>query len=1668
MISLARLFVRQATRTPRATALVGGEESVTYAELDRRSAALAAHLRAHGVRAEARVAVHLPRGVDLVVALLAVWRAGGAYVPLDPAHPDRRKADTLRDTAPVAVVTSRDPRHRLAASLAAGAAIVHPGDAPDGPPARRPDTGPDLDPDSAAYVLHTSGSTGRPKGVEITHGGIANRVMWTVGRHRLGPADRVLHKTAVTFDAAGWEMFAPLVSGGAVVLAPPGAERDPARLLRVVAAHQVTVLQVVPSLLRLLVREDWSGCGSLRLLFSAGEPLDAETCRRLLERHRCEIWNTYGPTECSIDVTAHPVGADVPSGPVPIGRPIDRTWLRVLDEAGEPVPVGVPGELYAGGAGLARGYAGRPDLTADRFVPDPYGPPGARLYRTGDLVMWRPDGDLRYLGRVDRQLKVNGVRIEPAEVETALTAHPDVACAAVDVRGGRLVGYVVPAAHDASGRATAAAELRAHLADLLPSPMVPSAFVTLPGLPLTTSGKLDREALPDPSREPGRAGPPGDAAPSPAERVVAEVWAGLLDTGMPGRHDDFFQLGGHSLLLARLAADLRERSGAPVDVAALYGAATVGQQALLLDPAGTGRLGPPAADQAVRPVPRGGPLPASHGQRRMWFLDRMNPGGAEYVVPLALRIDAPPAELDRALTVLAARHEALRTRLRLDGTEVVQVIDEPGPVRARIVDTVPGDLSDQVTAEVGRGFDLENGPVWRAMHLRTAEDPPLLLLTFHHAACDGASLLVIERELRALCSANHGARDLPDEAGRLDQADYAAWQRRRAELRAPGDLPYWRAELADDDPFELPADRPRPPRRDTAGAVVRWTLPARRAEAFAEVGRAHGATPYVALLAAFGCLLARYGTTRHVTVGSPVSDRDRPEFRDVVGFLSETLVHRLDLSGDPSFREVLERVGASVRADFAHRHVPFERLVEELRPDPDPSRTPLFQIMFDLQEDGVSGPAEDPAFAGLLDRAWRVARSDLGLTVRRAADGTLTGRFEYATALFDAATVRRLADRFVRLLGDLAAQPDASAADLAAPAADERRALLARAAGPRAPGLRPGRPPQRVWELVEERARRAPEAVALVQGDRQVTYAELDARADAVARRLRLAGVGADTVVGLPARRGPEFVARVLGVWKAGGGYLPLNTAEAPDRARRMVRDSGASLILADAGQDLGDAVPAGVPVLRDDPAADEEAQAAGEDVRTEGTGEELAYVIFTSGSTGPPKGVQVEQRSLANLVLATRDDFARGEQDVWLAPAAPSFDISLVELWVPLVSGARVVLPFDGEAADPAAQLRLIAEHGVTHLQLTPAGWRMLLAAGLGRVPMVAQVGGESCDPALLAELTAAVDRLHNVYGPTEGTVRTTGWPVPARPGRVSLGSPMAGTTVHVLDERLRPVPFGAVGEICLGGAGVARGYAGRPAATAGRFLPDPYAAEPGARLYRTGDLAVRHRDGTLEFAGRADGQLKIRGHRIEPAEVEAALTAVPDVRDARVVAHGDGDDRLLVAYCATGPAGLPGHDALTAACARVLPAALIPAAFVALDRLPLTTHGKVDRRALPAFDPRGGAAAAPSRPPAEGAERRIAGLWAGLLGAEPGADDDFFRLGGTSMLAARAVAAVGRAFGLALPLSVLYERPTVAALAAEVAARLRAEIVALPAAEVAALVDPAASATTIQETQP
>ncbi|MEU1513048.1 amino acid adenylation domain-containing protein [Streptomyces sp. NPDC005811] len=1661
---LPERFAEQARRTPDAVAVVDGTRKVTYRELSRAASLLAHRLRGLGAGPDAAVGVILERGVDLVVALLGIWKAGAAYVPMDPGHPAARLSGLVRDSGAALVIA--EPGHARAVRDGGARPVAPAAEPADDTTENAHESAHEeaygnengqgseggarpTDPDSLAYVIFTSGSTGRPKAVAVTHAGIAGRIGWTVKTHALSAADRVLFKTSIGFDAAGWEIFAPLVSGGTVVIAPVGAERDPAALLRAVAEHGATVLQAVPSVLRLLVEEgDWSGCGSLRLLFSAGEPLYGELATAVREAAgpQVALWNTYGPTECSIDVTAQPVDPGQSSGPVPIGRPLTGMRVLVLGPAGEPVPLGTPGELYAGGPGVARGYLGRPDLTAERFVPDPYGPAGGRLYRTGDLVRWRSDRTLEYLGRLDHQVKVNGVRIEPAEIEAALTAHPDVTQALVTAvapaaatggatSGKRLVAYLTtrtPLTADA---------LRAHLRDRLPDSHLPALFRFLDAFPLTPGGKVDRAALPAPET------PETDSAAfvaprDAAERLVAGVWADLLKRERVSAHDDFFALGGSSLQLTRLAARLRAASGEKISLRGLFAASTVEAQARLLGTADTaGPGGTPAADPAdgpVVPLPRTGDLPLSSGQRRLWFLDRMNPGSTEWVAPLFLRLPAgtTPETVRDALDTLAARHESLRTRYPESGGRPHQIIDPAGTtlVELRVEDTAPGGLSALFDEQFRRGFDLTTGPLWRALLARTDGEDHVLLLTFHHICCDGWSTVVLERQLRALCAARTEGRQGDPAPPAVQYADYAAWQQNRLTdtyLRA--ELDHWHGVLDGITPLDLPTDRPRPAERDPRGAVLPIRIAPATAARLTDLGRAHGATPFVTLLTGFALLMARYTGQWDVPVGTPVAGRLRPEVEGTVGFFLNSLVVRCGLDERTGFTDALQRVRDSARTAFAHQELPFEQLVEQLQPERDLSRTPLYQVAFDLHTEGLTSVDMNAADLEAFMAAWRVAKTDLSLFMKQSADGSFEGVWEYATSLFDETTVRRLSTHFLTLLERVAAQPSAPLGDLDPLTPQERHRELVEwndtAARPQ---------PRTVLELFEAQAARTPGATALAADTATVGYAELDTRANRLAHRLRAGGVGPESRVAVLLDRGPDLLVAFLAVWKAGAAYVPIDPSYPAERVASIVASAGATVALTEPRHE--NRFPADGPALLDTEASDRAWPAHAPD-RADDL-DRLAYVIFTSGSTGRPKGVEVPHRGLVNHVAwAARELAGAGTGGAPLFSSV-AFDLVVPNLWAPLVTGQPVtLLPQDADLSELGK--RLSAAGPFSFVKLTPGHLdvlaHQLTAAEAAALAPVLVVAGEALTSATVTRWRALAPgvRLVNEYGPTEASVGTSVYPVPTATDREiqPIGRPLPNMTMYVLDGALRPVPTGVTGELYVGGTGVARGYAARPDLTAERFLPDPY-GPAGARFYRTGDLVRRLPDGDVEFLGRTDDQVKIRGHRVELGEVRAALAAHPAVREAYVTLV-DGE---LAAYVVPGaPEDLPGHLA-----AR-LPDYMVPPTVTALDALPLNANGKVDRRALPAP---GATAAGPDTPvpPSGPVEELVAGIWTELLGVRAGAHDNFFHVGGNSILAIRLISRIQEEFEIEFTVRAVFEGPTIARLAAAVEERVRAQIDALP----------------------
>jgi amino acid adenylation domain-containing protein len=1645
------LFQAQAARTPGAVAVVFGGVSLTYAELNTRANRLAHHLAALGVGPEARVAVCLGRGPEMVVGVLAVLKAGGAYVPLDPAYPSGRLAFMVADSGAAVLLTDARLRERLPAAPGVTAVCV---DAEAGRIAASSpaDPAPRADPLNLAYVIYTSGSTGTPKGVGVQHREASRYLGWAV---RAYPTHSAAVHSSLAFDLTVTSLFVPLLSGGRVELVDEEAPVE-ALARRLERGARFGVLKLTPTHLAALAErlEGSPVAGGVECLVVGGEALTGEqlaSWRRLAPG--AVLVNEYGPTETVVGCCIHAVPlAGVRPGPVPIGRAVPGTRLHLLDAALRPAAEGAEGELYAGGGQVTRGYLGRAALTAERFLPDPFSlVSGARMYRTGDRARRRADGELEYLGRRDEQVKVRGYRVEPGEVEAALRQAPGVAeCIVVarrDTPGEtRLVGYL-------TGSATPGA-LRERLARTLPPHMVPDAFVVLARLPQTPNGKVDRAALPAPAA--GTDGAQYLAPRTEAERALERIWCEVLGAGRVGVDQPFLELGGNSLLAMRVLNRVRQAFAVELAPAALLRAGTIAQVAARVEAAARGGEGGGADAEvpALVPVPRDGPLPLSYSQEATWFFEQFAPGLMAYRAQSTLRLRGAldVAALERALTEIVRRHEIFRSTFPVENGEPVQRIHPPWRVRLPVHDVGGVDATGRedaarahVAAEFVRPFDTEALPLVFWALVRVAPADHLFVVVEHHFVHDGWSFGVFLRELRALYLAFAQGRPSPLAEPRVQFADFAVWQRRWMETGAArAGLRYWEATLAGAPALALPTDFPRPPVMRFRGAGERVRLqPALAARARA-AGREHGVTFFVVLMSAFQALLARYSGQRDFCVGSGLGNRGRVELEGVIGMVVNTVAIRADLAGDPTGRELLRRVRDAALGAYEHQEVPFDQVVRQLHPERTPGALPVYQVTFSFHDSPMAGVSLGDVAVELEEAQNNgSAKFDLQvIAIPRAEQGIAGGdevllTWEYNTDLFEPATIRRMIGHWEALLEGMLRDPGRPVSRLELLSAAERRELeewSRPAHSLPAAGC--------VHELFERQAALTPDAVAVAHEGTSLTYARLDARAGRLARHLASLGVGPDVRVGICLDRAPGLVVAVLAVLKAGGAYVPLDPGYPAGRLEHMAADAGLAVLVTDDRRRGAVPVDARVRVVSLDEAWEEgAADAAFESRRAEPRA--LAYVIYTSGSTGTPKGVAVEHASLAAYVAHAARELALAPGDRMLQFASISFDAAAEEIFTALATGAALVLRTDEMIATPQAFWEGCRRESVTALDLPTAFWHGLAhdqEAHPASVPPAVRlvvIGGERALAGPVRAWRAAFPgaRLLNSYGPTEATIVATTWDAAAWDGagagdggaaEVPIGRPVAGARCYVLDAALQPVPAGVPGELYVGGVQVARGYLGRPGLSAGRFVPDPFASAPGARLYRTGD-GVRWRGGTLEYLGRLDEQVKVRGFRVELGEVEAVLRRHPAVAACAVLAREDvpGETRL-VAYVA----GDTEHDALREHLRRALPYWMIPAAFVSLPRLPLTPGGKVDRRALPApgYQPPDERHVAPRTP----VEAVLAGIWAEVLRLERvGVRDHFFEIGGHSLLATRVVSRIRESLDGAVGVVTLFEHPTVEGLA-------------------------------------
>ncbi|MEU8244603.1 amino acid adenylation domain-containing protein, partial [Actinoplanes missouriensis] len=1628
-----------ASRTPQAPMLLFDGGEVSYAEMEAWSNRIAHRLLDLGIGPEDRVALRMPRGAGLIAGLLGVVKTGAAYVPVDPGYPADRIAFMLDDARPALVLDDVFPADDLSAY---------------------PETAPDvvLRAAGAAYVIYTSGSTGRPKGVVVTHAGIAGLAAAKRQGFGLGPGDRVLQFSSSSFDAMVSELVTTLSSGAALVL-PDRTDLAGADLTELLIRWQITNVTLPPSVLATL---DGSGpdgdLAGLRTLSVAGEACPADLVARWAPDRR--MIDAYGPTETTVGATMKAPLTGAETGIVPIGRPLPGLAAYVLDERLNPVPAKVTGELYLAGAGLARGYLGRPALSAERFVADPFGAPSERMYRTGDLARWTAAGELEYLGRSDNQVKVRGFRVEPGEVEAALRRVPGVRQAVVVVQGERAIDNRLVAYAVVSDPAVTATGLRDAVRAELPGYMVPAAVVLLDEIPRTPSGKIDPSALPAPVF--GSAA--GRLPRTPQEEILCSLYADLLGVPTPSIDDSFFDLGGHSLLATRLVSRIRSVLSVDLPLRTLFEHPTVAELAAQL---GTGAAGRRAL------TPRWWPqaLPLSFAQQRLWFLYQFEGASPTYNVPVALRLTGTVdhTALGAALDDVIGRHAPLRTYFPDVDGEPRQHVIAAGQASAglAVLESSEDELAEQMAELSRRTFELSREIPIRAWLLRVDPQTSVLLVVMHHVAADGWSMGPFARDLATAYTARTRGT-APDWAPLpVQYPDYTLWQLDLLGGHTSGagtlarQFAYWAEQLDGlPDQVTVPLDRPRPPVMSYRAGQARFTFDAALHAGLRDLARTGNATLFMVLHAGLAALLTRLGAGTDIAVGSPIAGRTDEALDDLVGFFVNTLVLRTRTDDDPGFAELLHRVRESSLAAYMNQDVPFEYLVERLNPQRSTAHHPLVQVLLVLQNNadvrfelpGLQTRLEDTGPAG--------APFDLTINVVETfdADGEpagLTGLVEYASDIYEPATVDALCARWARLLRAATGEPQRAIGELDLLDAGERTTLLA------SWGADPRRLRRRnVVEMIEEQVRRTPAALAVSGPDGELTYAELNEQANRVARWLVDRGLGPEQFVGLAFPRSVRQVTAILGVLKAGAAYLPIDPEYPADRVAFMLDDARPAMLLtvgAVAARLPGNL---GVDVVRVDTEATSAQWAAqpGTDVSDADRHRSLrlghpAYVIYTSGSTGRPKGVTVPHAGLIGLAAALdRYDVRPGSRILQFT--SPNFDVSVMELLLGFTAGATLVLA-DAERLAGIELARVLSDEHVTHLFIPPSVLSSLPVGVEDDLTdlRVVSVAGEACPPDL-AERWARGRTVINSYGPTEATVYATTSPPLAGPS-APIGRPVPNTAVYVLDEHLSLVAPGVAGELYIGGGGVARGYLRRPGLTSERFVADPY-GEPGARMYRTGDVVRWNADGQLMFLGRADDQVKVRGFRVEPGEVEAALRRHPDVSQVTAVSstYRDNDVRLVayvvpVAGAAPTPAGL--RDALK----QELPGYMVPSAVVVLDAMPLLPNGKVNRAALPAPTYAGDSERVPRTPQ----EEILCGLFADVLGVdEVGVDDDFFERGGHSLLATRLVSRIRTALGVDVSLRTFFDAPRVSQLTARLGAgterpaltpRLRPEVVPLSHAQ-------------------
>ncbi|MBD2201839.1 amino acid adenylation domain-containing protein [Calothrix sp. FACHB-1219] len=1632
-----QLFENCVNNTANAVAVVFQQQQLTYQELNQKANQLAHYLHSLGVNKNVLVGICVERSIEMIIALLGVLKAGAAYVPLDPAYPQERLSFMLSDSQVSVLLTQQ----KLVSSLSVENIPIVSLDSDWEIISQHSQVNPvnNSTPDDLAYVIYTSGSTGKSKGVAIAHRSLVNKFYAWNQAYQLDSLTSHLQMASFAFDVCSGDVIRALCSGAKLVLCPREWLLEAEKLYQLMLAEKIDSAEFVPVVLRNLVQyleRTQQNLHFMRLLVVGSDTLYVKEYQEFQRfcSEQTRLINSYGVTEATIDSTYfESTEINLPENAlVPIGSPLANTEIYILDSYLQPVPVGITGEIYIGGEGLAQGYLHRPDLTTEKFI---FWNGEKRLYKTGDKAKYLADGNIEFLGRLDYQIKLRGFRIELGEIEAVIKQHPNVGEAVViareDVPGDRrLVAYFIQHSQE-----QLAIDLREFLEQKLPEYMIPAAFVALEALPITPNGKLDRWALPAPNIT--QLSSPSDfIAPSTAiEKQLVNIWTEILGIDNIGIHHNFFNLGGHSLLATRLISQIRQIFQIELPLRRIFEKPTIAGLAKDIEKAT--KTNSQVEEIKITRIARSPHLPLSFAQQRFWFLTQLEMHSSAYNMPSAVRLQGNLniKALQQTFQEILRRHEALRTNFQTIEGQPVAVILPPAAVRLPILDisNLPAnqqelEVKKQTTEEAQTPFDLNNGCLLRVKLLRLSEQENILLLTMHHIASDAWSTDILLREFVTLYQAFSEAQPAPLAELPIQYVDFAAWQRQWLQgERLESQISYWRQQLEGvPELLELPTDFPRPPLQSFQGATYSFKLPQQLSVGLNQLSQQQGTTLFMTLLAAFKTLLYRYTGSEDLAIGSPIANRDRIELEGLIGLFINTLVLRTNLAGNPSFIELLKRVREVALGAYAHQDLPFELLVEELQPQRNLSHTPLFQVMFVLQNVSMSALELPGLTLNYLPVDSGTAKFDLTLDMTETIEG-LVANFEYNSDLFQASTIKRMAGHFQTLLEGIIANPQQRLSQLPLLTSSEKHQLLQQSHNTEITYP----VDEFIHELFAQQVEKTPDAVAVIYENQQLTYQELNAKANQLAHYLRSLGVKPEVLVGICIERSLEMVIGLLAILKAGGAYIPLDPNYPQQRLEYILEDTQASVLLTQAS--LLELLPQhqGQIVCLD---SDWHliAQHSQNNLSSQLTTENLAYIIYTSGSTGKPKGVQIPHMALSNFLYSMKQAPGLTSQDKLLAVTTYSFDIAALEIFLPLIVGACLIVASQEIIADGIQLSAKIKASKATVMQATPATWQLLLASGWDEnLQLKILCGGEALPAPLASQLLQRCSSLWNMYGPTETTIWSAASQIKTVNKTVPISSPIANTQLYILDQYNQLVPDGVPGELCIGGAGLARGYFKRPDLTVEKFIPHPFSDRASARLYKTGDLARYLPNREIEYLGRIDHQVKIRGFRIELGEIEAVISQYSGVRETVVTVREDSASQRLVAYIVPTKELKPTISELRSFLETKLPNYMIPAAFVILEALPLTPNGKVDRKALPAPDIAKLGINQELVKPRNFVETKLTEIFTEVLGVDRvGIFDNFFELGGDSIVAIVVITKANQA-GIKLTVKQLFQHQTVANLA-------------------------------------